>query len=155
MKVFRLKTLSVVAVGVTAVMMAASAVSAAPKPASSGYYDPARSIFVAVGPVSSGAGGIVKDATGGYYDPARSIFVAAGPVSSGAGGIVKDATGGYYDPARSTYVASKTETEPTTGQRSQSFNWTDATVGGAVGIGAILLLVGATLLSVRHRTLAA
>jgi hypothetical protein len=125
MNVFKLKTLSVVAVGVTAAMIGAGAVSAAPKPANSGY-----------------------------YDPARSIFVATGPASSVAGGIVKDASGGYYDPARSTYVASRTETEPTTGQLSQGFNWTDATVGGAVGIGAILLLVGATLLSVRHRTLA-
>ncbi len=67
----------------------------------------------------------------------------------------KDATGGYYDPARSIFVASNAATDPTTGQLSQGgFNWTDATVGGAAGVGAILLLVGAALLGVRHRTLA-
>jgi hypothetical protein len=112
--------------------------------------------------VQSTPGGIVKDNTGGYYDPARSTYVPASPhpatggVQTKPGGIVKDNTGGYYDPARSIYITANGNATPALAPvPTRGFSWTDATVGAGVATGAILVLLGATLLTLRRRTLAA
>jgi hypothetical protein len=138
-----------------------------------GYYDAARSTYVAAsaatavgGGVQAKPGGIVKDKTGGYYDPARSTYIPAsasaattvgGGVQAKPGGIVKDKTGGYYDPARSTYITAKGNAAPPLPSpiSARGFSWTDATVGAGVATGTILILLGATLLTLRRRILAA
>ena len=100
------------------------------------------------GGVQANPGGIVKDETGGYYDPARSTYVAAsaatavgGGVQAKPGGIVKDKTGGYYDPARSSYITAKGNAAPALPSpiSARRFSWTDATVGAGVATGTILI----------------
>jgi hypothetical protein len=141
--------------GVVAALVVVSAVATSPSPAT-----------LNGGGVQATPGGVVKDKTGGYYDPARSIYIpaspsAATPVTGGGvqtkpGGIVKDKTGGYYDPALSTYITPTGNAAAAIAPvSSRGFSWTDATVGAGTATGTILILLGATLVTLRRRSLAA
>jgi hypothetical protein len=69
---------------------------------------------------------------------------------------------GYYDPIRSVYVSTARKASPVTeavavasASGAHGFAWADASIGGAVGAGIILLLLAATRLTVRqHRRIA-
>jgi hypothetical protein len=145
------RALTVCGVVAAAATVAGHAVAAAPSPARA----------LNGGGVQANPGGIVKDETGGYYDPARSTYIPASAVAGGIqakpGGIVTDKTGGYYDPARSSYITAKGNAAPTlpSPPSPRRFSWTDATVGAGVATGTILILLGATLLALRRRIVAA